>query len=315
MTGKSPRRPTRAPVRGRGAPAPIAQSAVDAPPMTDDAQPWKKRRAPRHPAGARRRDDAEAIARAKADKPATAELQGKTPSIAMSAPKDPAVAAAIQDLRAAADPSRADAMAAYHKTGRLCLGVANPDIDAAAKAWRAAMAEGPDPLAARLSLAAGLWDAGGFETRIAAAKLLTQARIPGDAPVWDLITSWAPQFDGWAIADAVAGAGSRRVAADPSRLDALETWTASPRMLTRRAALVFTLPFAKTRHGDAAARERILGWAAGYAADRDWFIQKAIGWWLRSLSVHDPERVRAFIAAHGDAMKPFARKEALRLID
>ena len=56
----------------------------------------------------------------------------------------------------------------------------------------------------------------------------------------------------------------------------------------------------------------MLGWAAGYATDRDWFIQKAIGWWLRELSKHDPDRTRAFIEAYGARMKTFARKEAMR---
>lgn len=59
-----------------------------------------------------------------------------------------------------------------------------------------------------------------------------------------------------------------------------------------------------------AIRDRILGWAAGYVADKRWFIQKAVAWWLRDLSKHDPDRSRAFLEIHGPQMKPFARKEA-----
>jgi hypothetical protein len=33
---------------------------------------------------------------------------------------------------------------------------------------------------------------------------------------------------------------------------------------------------------------------------------------LRSLSVHDPDRVRAFLDGPGAALLPFARREALR---
>ncbi len=62
------------------------------------------------------------------------------------------------------------------------------------------------------------------------------------------------------------------------------------------------------------ARDRILGWAARYVTDPEWFIQKAVAWWLRDLSKRDPDRTRAFLANHGDAMKPFARKEAARLL-
>jgi 3-methyladenine DNA glycosylase AlkD len=55
----------------------------------------------------------------------------------------------------------------------------------------------------------------------------------------------------------------------------------------------------------------VLGWAAALVADHDWFIQKAIAWWLRDLSRHDAQRTRDFMAQYGDQMKPFARKEAL----
>ena len=55
---------------------------------------------------------------------------------------------------------------------------------------------------------------------------------------------------------------------------------------------------------------QVLGWAAGMVDDREWFIQKAIAWWLRDLSKHDPDRVRAFLDSHGPRLKPFVRKEA-----
>jgi 3-methyladenine DNA glycosylase AlkD len=103
--------------------------------------------------------------------------------------------------------------------------------------------------------------------------------------------------------------------AKPARLDTVETWITSPHMWTRRAALVITLPWTKQNHPlpeDLAARDRILGWAATYVSDPDWFIQKAVAWWLRDLSKHDPDRTRMFLADYGDRMKPFARKEAAR---
>jgi 3-methyladenine DNA glycosylase AlkD len=105
--------------------------------------------------------------------------------------------------------------------------------------------------------------------------------------------------------------------AEPARLDAVEAWTSHPNMWARRAALVATLPWTKQNHPrpeDLAIRDRVLGWAASYVADRDWFIQKAVAWWVRDLSRHDPDRARAFLAAHGAGLKSFARKEAARYI-
>lgn len=216
---------------------------------------------------------------------------------------------ALAQLHAAADPARAEGMAAYHKVPRAYLGVPNPVLDDLAKGWRQDL-----DVPARVALAAGLWDSDIFEARIAAAKLLTQARIrPDDTPVWDLIVSWVPDFDSWAIADHAMMAGQKRLVADPARIEVVEGWTQGTAHWTRRAAMVITLPYAKLNHPkphEAAIRERVLGWAAAYVRDPEWFIQKSVAWWLRDLSKHDPDRVRAFMADNGRHMKPFARKEA-----
>lgn len=218
--------------------------------------------------------------------------------------------AALAALRAEADPVRAVQEAAYLKSPREVLGLRVPRITELATGWREGMT-----VEERVALADALWRMDIHETRVAAAKLLVQARIRPDEGAWQLIASWVPQFDGWAIADHASDAGARRLVADPSRLDQVEGWTASPHMWTRRAALVMTLPWARLnnlRPEDAARRERILGWAAAYVPDRDWFIQKSVAWWLRDLSKHDAARTRAFLAEHGEAMKAFARKEAAR---
>ncbi|GAB4276967.1 MAG: DNA alkylation repair protein [Pararhodobacter sp.] len=224
---------------------------------------------------------------------------------------DPTPQEALAALIALEDPERAEQMRAYHKVERRYLGLGNPQIDALVKEWRAAAS-----LEGRLVLAAALWDSGIHEAMIAAAKLLTQARIrPDDSGAWALIASWVPGFDGWAVADHACAAGGRRLVADPARLDEVETWTTHENMWTRRAALVMTLPWARLNNpkpADEAIRARILGWAATYADDRDWFIQKAIGWWLRDLSKHDAGLTRAWIDAHGARLKAFARKEAMR---
>ncbi|WP_368183987.1 DNA alkylation repair protein [Aestuariibius sp. HNIBRBA575] len=217
---------------------------------------------------------------------------------------------ALETLRSAIEPGRAAQMAAYHKQTRDVLGISNPDINQIAQNWRQTL-----DVPARVSLARDLWDTDIFEARIAAAKLLTQARLRPDEEAWTLIQSWVPDFDSWAIADHVCSAGSKRLIADPTRVDQVETWTKSDHMWTRRAALVIMLPWTKQnfpKPAELEIRDRVLGWAAGYVTDPDWFIQKSVSWWLRDLSKHDPDRTRAFLAQYGDQMKPFARKDAAR---
>ncbi len=219
-------------------------------------------------------------------------------------------AAALAQLQALANPTRAAEMAAYHKVPRPYLGIAVPAITALATTWRA-----DSDVAQRVAIADHLWQSDIHEARVAASKLLTQARMPDDGPVWGLIATWVPRFDAWAIADHACDAGARRLIADPSRLDALEAWTRHDNLWTRRAALVMTLPWTKQnfpKPADLAIRDRVLGWAATYVTDKDWFIQKAVAWWLRDLARHDAARARAFLDGPGLALKPWARKEAAR---
>ena len=222
----------------------------------------------------------------------------------------------LQDALAAVESlgnaEKAAESAAYHKVARRYLGVSVPQITDLATAWRADLTL-PD----RVALAAGLWDSDIHEAKVAAAKLLTQARIAEDAGVWQLIASWVAGFDAWAIADHACAAGARRLMADPTRLDQVEAWTTHPNMWARRAALVMSLGWTKQnfpKPADLAARDRVLGWCALYVTDKDWFIQKAVAWWLRDLSKHAPDTAALWLAEHGPHMKTWARKEASKYL-
>lgn len=217
---------------------------------------------------------------------------------------------ALGALKSHAHPKRAAQMASYHKQTRTVLGMANPVINDLTKTWRQSMT-----VEERVSLAQSLWATDIFEARLAAAKLLTQARMRPDDAAWALMQSWVSDFDSWAIADHVCMAAQKRLVADAARLDEVALWTTSAHMWTRRAALVATLPWTKQnfpKPQDLEIRDRVLGWAATYVDDPDWFIQKSVAWWLRDLSKHDPDRTRAFMQTHGDKMRPSARKEAIR---
>ena len=220
---------------------------------------------------------------------------------------------ALTQLHAAANADDAIYAATYHKANRPYLGIKVPVIEALADQWRADCS-----VEDRIALAAALWDTNIHEARVGAAKLLTQARIkPDDTAAWNVIQTWVPQFDAWAIADHACIAAQKRLTADPSRLDAVEGWTSSENMWQRRAALVATLPFTKQnfpKQVELDIRDRVLGWAATYAEDHDWFIQKAVAWWLRDLSKHDAPRVEAFLQTHGARLKTFARKEAAQYL-
>lgn len=184
-------------------------------------------------------------------------------------------AAALAQLDALGNAEKAEEMAAYHKVERRYLGVANPVLDEVAKGWRKEL-----DVEERVALSGALWRDGSHEARVLAAKLLTQARLrPSDKSAWQLIKSWAPDFDAWAIADHACIAGQKRLIWEPTRIEEIADWHLSDHMWTRRAALVITLPWTKQNNpkpAELVIRDRVLGWAAGYVNDHEWFIQKAV---------------------------------------
>lgn len=224
------------------------------------------------------------------------------------------VAEALAALEAQTDPSGAAKAADYHKvpadSGRRYLGLSSAQIDAHVADWRADLS-----VEGRVSLADGLWHSNIHDARVAAAKLLTQARLRPDDDAWALICAWVEELDVWALADLVTVAGQKRVLANPERIADLEPMIESPNHWVRRAALMMMLPWAKMNNlkdADYDIRETGLIWAEHLVPDRNWFIQKAIADWLGVLSKHDPARTAEFMDGPGLGLKTFARKEAAR---
>ena len=209
-------------------------------------------------------------------------------------------------LRALGDSQRAAQEKRYQKSPWEHWGVALPKMDAAIRATVADLGQDES-----LALATRLWREPVWDPKIVAGRILARKSIAPDADVWAFVTRRMVDLDGWAVADNLAVVGGRCLLADPMRLDLVESWVDNPHLWTRRAALVFTLPWTKDKRDPA----RMLGWAARLAPDRQWFIQKAIGWWLRELSKRDPQRVRRFLDEHGAPLMAVARREATKYLD
>jgi 3-methyladenine DNA glycosylase AlkD len=211
----------------------------------------------------------------------------------------------LHALRALGDPARAAQEKRYQKSRWEHWGVALPNMDVAIRESLGDLSQDE-----ALDLCRSLWREPVWDLRIVAGRILARKSMAPDAGVWGFVTGRLVDLDGWAVADNLAPVASRCLIEDPDRLDAVEAWIESPHLWTRRAALVFTLPWAKEKRDP----ERMLGWAALLADDRQWFIQKAIGWWLRELSKRDPKRVRRFLTDRGGKLTGVARREATKYL-
>lgn len=209
----------------------------------------------------------------------------------------------LEELKQLQDPVRAAKDKAYHKSSREHWGIPVPVCEALTKR----LTQGLDELAL-LRLAGDLWATDLFDPMVCGAKILNLTRLKPSKALWLAIVEFLKKVDGWALEDHMAVKAGKCILADPLLLDQLETWTRHPNFWMRRAVLVYTLPFAKAGRDP----ERMLKWASLYATDSEWFIQKAIGWWLRVLGEHNPKRVWEFLEEHGGKLKSVARREATR---
>lgn len=209
----------------------------------------------------------------------------------------------LNELRKLGNEQRAIADQRYHKSNREHWGVSVPACDKLTRSLCKEMAEKE-----LLLLAKDLWATNLFDPMVCAAKILSFPRLKPSKSLWKIIPRFLEQVDGWALEDHLAHVAWKCILDDNLLLDEIEEWTKHSNFWMRRAALVYTLPFAKSGKDP----ERMLGWASLYASDSEWFIQKAIGWWLRVLGEHNPNRVAIFLNIHWEKLKGVARKEATR---
>jgi 3-methyladenine DNA glycosylase AlkD len=211
----------------------------------------------------------------------------------------------INDFKKLGKKERAVFEKKYQKSLREHFGVAHGEMQKLINKYAKEMNE--EQL---LVFAENLWQSNNFDLMTAATKVLKHKKIKKNLQLWTLGKRWMKDCDGWALADGLSLSMREVLLEYPERLDDLEKWTKNSNMWFRRASLVFTLPYAKSGMNP----ERMLSWASKYSTDPEWFIQKAIGWWLRDLGKHNPVRVIQFLNKHWDNLKSVAKKESTRLL-
>jgi 3-methyladenine DNA glycosylase AlkD len=205
-------------------------------------------------------------------------------------------------LRAAADPARAAAMAAYMRDQFPYFGVPAPLLR---RVERAAFAGLPSPTTGEMRVfATECWARPEREFHYAACDYLRRHR-PDESflpAARELITtkSWWDTVD--ALATRVVGDLVRR---HPSLVTEMDAWSRDANMWLVRTAILHQL-----HYGADTDTSRLFGYCDAQAGHRDFFVRKAIGWALRHYARTDPAAVRAFVDAHRAQLSPLSVREA-----
>jgi len=214
------------------------------------------------------------------------------------------------ELRALADPDKAEPMRAYMKSAMPYLGVAMP---LHRKACKRLVRELPlGSFEGWRDTALALWREARFrEERYCAINLINDPlyrsfQVREALPVyremivtgawWDLVDSIAPYRLG-----ALLDSHPRGMATT------MRQWASCQDIWKRRAAIISQL-----KRGQATDVDLLFDTIEPSIGEKEFFLRKAIGWALRSHAYTDADAVVAYVTANRDRLSPLSRREALR---
>jgi 3-methyladenine DNA glycosylase AlkD len=212
----------------------------------------------------------------------------------------------IEDLRAAAVPANAAPMRDYMKGIAPFLGVKKPDRARVTKGFLAAARRDPPPPDEVLAAMHRLFALDEREFHYLAIDLLgvTIRGFPADT-VHREVMAFIDTSPWWDSVDALRGPLSLWAKAEPGRLTPMIDQTLAGSMWQRRVAI--TLQLLWKTDTDTAQLTRAI---AENLDDKEFFIQKAIGWALRDYAKTDPQWVRRFVDEY--QVTGLARREATK---
>ncbi len=144
------------------------------------------------------------------------------------------------------------------------------------------------------ALAATLWSGPVFEEKALGIVLLDRsARILDDAS-WALADRWVDDATGWALSDTLAsGPIAKMVHAKTARYRQVLRWTRSDNRWRRRAST-----YAMHDYVFAGELDKPLELLEKLVNDDEFWVQRAVGTWLRECWKQDRRRTEAFLRKH-----------------
>lgn len=201
-------------------------------------------------------------------------------------------------MRAVARPGISEKLQSYLGSPVPVLGLSTPQIRAVHIQFRK---DHPGLTSKDVNLlAAALWAQPTFEEKTFAIGLLDRHREQLDEESWKLGDAWVDEATGWALSDGLAsGPISAMVHTKPTRFQELLRWTGAENFWRRRASTYALNEFIRAGELDKPFQllERLL-------YDEEFWVQRAVGTWLRECWKRDQKRTEAFLRKHAKGLPP-----------
>jgi 3-methyladenine DNA glycosylase AlkD len=219
------------------------------------------------------------------------------------------IASVEVDLAEAADPTKAEPMAAYMKTDMPFYGVQKAGRTPILRRLKREFV--PTDIVEYHEAVTALWQlphreekylalsyAGAFDEYVDTGSMLMYERIIVEGAWWDFVDEAAARLVG------------RVLFKEPLRTEStIRSWIGAQDMWLRRTSIICQL-----KHKDATDSALLADACTANLADTEFFIRKAIGWALREYSKTDPEWVSRYVADNRDSFSGLSYREATKYL-
>ncbi len=121
---------------------------------------------------------------------------------------------------------------------------------------------------------------------------------PGLRQLWPVIVNWQDQVNDWGLCDALAKVYTRLLEIMPDEVyGQLIRWNSDPDLWKRRQSLVSLLYYSRTKKVYLSF-EQITALITPLLKDKEYYVQKAVGWSLRELHNVYPKQSLSYLKQH-----------------
>jgi 3-methyladenine DNA glycosylase AlkD len=124
--------------------------------------------------------------------------------------------------------------------------------------------------------------------------------------MWPVIVKWQDSVDDWGLCDALAKVYTKILEVEPEKVyRVLRQWNKADDLWKRRQSVVSLLYYSRTKK-QYLAFSRIEVMITALLADKEYYVQKGVGWALRELRNVYPGEAHAYLTKHIRAVSPIA---------